>query len=378
MSTNDPLPEPVTTKELALANEYLHPLVPYGAVKAMREMTRRIMLFDSGKTKMSVSQASHFAQICLSARLNPFDGEIWAWVDDRGQLKIMPGRRGLLRHAHEQAAAQANHFWPRYEQITDPDKRANLRIPDGALAFEARVFDYRSTTTWTTALTAATDATKAGLHVDTSDLGSVPYVMGLGVLTASEMQTLDKQSSNKMTHVERCQKRAYMMALKQMFDLPLAGYVGNQGETMDDFVLDAEWREVKPEASEPIDVDPRKVDSEAAKSGTEALYGGRQGRPAERSASQEDTATVLLKRFIQWGVVAVDAHVNHATHLWRLSPFAMEPIVDSLLDAPNTERWFKLYRTNRQRNMATAAAAAAATEIWSLAEPPGRPQAGVA
>jgi hypothetical protein len=372
---SDPLPEPVTTKELMIANEYLHPLVPYGAVKAMREMTRRIMLFDSGKTKMSAPQASHFAQICLSARLNPFDGEIWAWVDDRGQLKIMPGRRGLLRHAHEQSAAQSNHFWPRYEQLTDPDKRANMRIPDGALAFQCKVFDYKSTTTWTTALTAATDATKAGLHVDVADLGSVPYVEGLGVLTASEMQTLDKQSTNKMTHVERCQKRAYMMALKQMFDLPLAGYVGNQGETMDDFVLDAEWREVKPEASEPIDVEPRKVDPEAAKAGADALYGGRQETPAppvERSAKTEavedDTATLLLKRFIQWGVVKTDAHVNHATHLWRLSPFHDQPITLALLDEGNTERWFKLYRTNRERNMATAQAAAAATEIWQLGQ----------
>jgi hypothetical protein len=354
----------------------MHPLVPYGAVKAMREMTRRIMLFDSGKTKMTAPQASHFAQICLSARLNPFDGEIWAWVDDRGQLKIMPGRRGLLRHAHEQSAAQGNHFWPRYEQITDPDKRANLRIPDGALAFEAKVFDHRSTTTWTTALNAATDATKAGMHVDTSDLGSVPFVMGLGVLTASEMQTLDRQSTNKMTHVERCQKRAYMMALKQMFDLPLAGYVGNQGETMDDFVLDAEWREVKPEASDPIDVEPRRVDPEAAKAGAEALYGGRQEPPqeppAERStppeAAEEDTATLLLKRFIQWAVVKADGHVNHATHLWRLSPFHDQPITLALLDEGNTERWFKLYRANRERNMATNAAAAAATEIWQLGQ----------
>jgi hypothetical protein len=367
MSANDPLPEPVTTKELALANEYMHPLVPYGAVKAMREMTRRIMLFDTGKNKMNAAQASHFAQICLSARLNPFDGEIWPILDDNGKFTIMPGRRGLLRHAHEQAAAQGNHFWPRYEQIVDPEERKNLRIPDGALAFHCKVSDYKSTTTWTMALNAATDAVKAGLQIDSFNLGTVPCVTGLGVLTEEEMKQLDRTGRNKMTHVERCQKRAYMMALKQMFDLPLAGYVGGQGETVDDFVLDAEWREVKAEETPAIEPEVRPPASpEAVQQAKETLFGP--DKPAERSATEDDTATLLLKRFIQWGVVAMDAHVNHATHLWRLSPFCEKPITLALLNDPDTERWFKLYRTNRERNMNTGPAAAAATEIWTLAQ----------
>lgn len=356
----------VGSKELVVANEFLHPLVPYGPVKAMREMTRRIMLFDTGKNKLSAAQASHFAQLCLSARLNPFDGEIWAWVDDHGKLSIMPGRRGLLRHAHEQAHERGTHFWPRYEQVTDPNRRADLRIPEGALAFEAKVFDHLSTTTWTQAITALTDAAKAGVHVDASDLGSVPCVVGLGVLTADEMKQLDRQSSNKMTHVERCQKRAYMMALKQMFDLPLAGYVGNQGETMDDFVLDAEWREVPAGATAAPEDQPEGRPARPAaevKADTEALYGTDNGDskptvtpdPTPRAWSQSfvDRINTL---FEQNGIMPPNSNRKHLIMLLNLSPFSETGWPDEALVA-----WGKVYRGARDQDVPSKAAAVMAT-----------------
>jgi hypothetical protein len=64
------------------------------------------------------------------------------------------------------------------------------------------------------------------------------------------MANLDKSGRNKMTHVDRCQKRAYMMALKQAYDLPLGGNIGSSGETIDDYVLEGEWRDVDTDAEE--------------------------------------------------------------------------------------------------------------------------------
>ena len=71
----------VGTQIVRAAGEWLHPLEPYGPSRALRELTRRIMLFDTGQVKMTAPEASHLAQVSASAWLNPFTGEIWAWVD---------------------------------------------------------------------------------------------------------------------------------------------------------------------------------------------------------------------------------------------------------------------------------------------------------
>jgi DNA-binding CsgD family transcriptional regulator len=272
-------------KELAVANEYLNPLRPYGAVIALREMTRRIMALDHGKEPMNGGEAAHFAQVAVSEQLNPFTGEIWAWVTVRGdkrQLTIMPGRKGLLRHAHAQALERETHFWPEYEQVTDEDERKALFIPTGALAFKCALRDDRQIETWTKALNAVIDAAKLGIEIDRKGISHMPFTFGLGILTQQEITSLDKNSSNKMTHVERCQKRAYMAALKQLFDLPLGGSVGAHGETMDDYIPEAEWRvlEEDEESDAPeLTEEEKEALSERAKAGADSLYGADSDEP---------------------------------------------------------------------------------------------------
>jgi hypothetical protein len=254
------------------------------------------MEMDTAKVPMLAREAAHLAQQAASAWLNPFTGEIWGWVQIVGNQRkftIMPGRRGLLRHAHEQAREIGTHFWPEYRQITDPDERKNLFIPNEALAFECQVKDHLSQMTWNTTLERVTEAVKAGIEIDTSIIQKPPFVFGLGILTKQEMESLDKNRGNKMTHVERCQKRAYMMGIKQLFDLPLGGAVGGAGETIEDYVIDVEWREVDVipaewqcyECGEGVpkdsDVCPECGATEqkehlrqAAKEGSETLFGG--------------------------------------------------------------------------------------------------------
>jgi hypothetical protein len=367
--------EVIGSKELAVANEFLHPLVPYGPTMAMREMTRRIMLFDTGKVKMNAVEASHYAQVCISTRLNPFGYEVWALVSLIGnerRLTIMPGRRGLLRHAHEQAAARGTHFWPRYEQVTDPERRKNLMIPDGALAFECKLYENLSVMTWNQSIVALTDATKAGLHIDSSELGPTPFVFGLGILTADDMRQLDK-GSNKMSHVERCQKRAYMMALKQMFDLPLAGAVGPQGETMEDYVPDAEWREIPVGAAGEIEDQPegRPVKTDEQKAGDQAaLYGEPTPAtiaavavqiPASPTPRMWSDAFVVKVRslFEDNGVMPPNEDRKHLIMLLNLSPFE-----ESWSDA-DMIRWGKLYRGARDEGSPPKKAAVIATDILS-------------
>jgi hypothetical protein len=352
------------SKELAIANEYLHPLVPYGPTMAMREMTRRVMLFDTGKVKMNAVEAAHYAQVCISTRLNPFAYEIWALValiGNERRLTIMPGRRGLLRHAHEQAAARGTHFWPRYEQVTDPERRKNLMIPDGALAFECKLYENLSVTTWNQSIVALTDAAKVGLHIDTSELGPTPFVFGLGILPADDMRQLDK-GSNKMSHVERTQKRAYMMALKQMFDLPLAGAVGPRGETMEDYVPDAEWREIPVGAAGEIEDQPegRPVKTAEQKAGDQtALYGAPTPEPVKPTPAPRMWSEAFVKRaeqlFVANGIMPPNENRKHLIMLLNLSPVSE--------DWPDTAiiSWGKAYRGARDQDVPSKAAAVMAT-----------------
>lgn len=362
----------VGSKALTIANEYLHPLVPYGPTKAMREMTRRVMLFDTGKVKMNAVEASHYAQVCLSTELNPFDYEIWAIVNVVGnerRLSIFPGRRGLLRHAHKQAAQRGTHFWPRYEQIVDPERRKDLRIPDGALAFECKLYDHLSVTTWNQAIVAITDASKAGVHVDASDLGSTPHVWGLGVLTSQDMAQLDK-GGNKMTHVERTQKRAYMMALKQMFDLPLAGSIGPQGETMEDYVLDAEWREIPVGAAgevedqgegRPEKTAEQKAGDQAALYGSPDMGGTQKdnGSKAKADPTPRSWSEAFVDRieqlFVTNGVMPPNENRKHLIMLLNLSPFSEDWPDGAMVN------WGKAYRGARDQDVPSKAAAVMAT-----------------
>lgn len=248
-------------------------LVPYGTPKEVKEMARRIMALDRQPIRMGPGEASLLAEVAIAHSLDPFMGEVWGWVAGEGpnrKFTIMPGRRGILRHAHEQAKERGTHFWPKYRELVDMDERANLKVAQGDLAFECRVFDHKSVTTYTALITALKDAGFAPSEIR-DQAGDPPFVFGLGLLTKQEMDALDK-SRNKMTHVERCQKRAYMMALRQLFTLPLATNLGPGGQTVDDYILEGEWREVPATDEADPGPDPDEIASRSAK-GSADLFG---------------------------------------------------------------------------------------------------------
>ncbi len=239
MTNEQPTTDLAVTKA---ADEWLHPLEPYGPAKALREMTRRIMLFDTGKVKMNPTEAGHLAQVAASAWLNPFSGEIWGWVDvyqGNRRLNIMPGRRGLIRHAKEQSIAEGDKFWPEYELVKNSDHRESLKLEPGDLGYICRLRSVREIQIWNDSLTAAG---QAGL--EPSDIkemvGPRPFTFGLGIMRKAD---IDRWDGKGMTPVERVQKRSYMMALKQKYVLPLAHAIGEAGETVDDYVMEGDWRE---------------------------------------------------------------------------------------------------------------------------------------
>lgn len=225
--------------QLVRANTFLHALEPYGQVQVVREMARRIQALDKSKVPLNGGEAAHLAQLAISHDLNPFSGEIWGWIqikDDKRHFSWMPGRRGIIRHANEQAAAKGSEWWSDERELTEHEK-TTLMIPKDALAFESRVFDKATMDEWRKNFTALIDAGKTAdeaLRIG----GNPPCSTGIGVLTQDEIRKMPYD--NKMPHVNRAKKRALMEALKGKYSLNFGGAAGGAGgDTFEDYIVDS-------------------------------------------------------------------------------------------------------------------------------------------
>jgi hypothetical protein len=238
--------------------------------------------------------------------------------------------------------------------------------------------DHLQIETWTKALNAVIDAAKLGIEIYRSGVSKMPFTAGLGILTKQEIASLDKNSSNKMTHVERCQKRAYMAALKQLFDLPLGGSVGVHGETMDDYIPEAEWRVLEedevsdaPELTE----EEKEALSERAKAGADSLYGADSDEPEiiEPKSGQAGNGQAKKRTPVQWE----DSTIKEARKHAYFPSNAPTPRVRATLnlspfneDMPFgwIEEWLDYYEHRRARNsdaeLPSQLAAEAATADW--------------
>jgi len=245
----------IDEKALARGNEFLHALEPYGQVALVREMARRIQVLDKGKEPLTGSEAAHLAQLAIAHNLNPFSGEMWGWVVVRGdkrEFNWMPGYKGYMRHANEQAEARGVDWWYDEEELTEAEK-AKLYIPKDALAIRCKVYDSGSMEGWRDALKtmveggmSAKDALKA--------LGDPPCSVGIGVLTREEMNKLPK--NNKMPHINRASKRALVQALKFKFNLAFGTHGAGSSDTFEDYIMDekgsidVEFEDVTPDLKE--------------------------------------------------------------------------------------------------------------------------------
>lgn len=197
----------------------------------VRELDTRLATMLPGADKLSTNQRLALAQGSLAHGLDPFNGEIWM-IPGRG---LMIGVKGLRKKAREQV--QGN-FWVEFVEITDADYRKRQRIPDGALAYEARLFDSENLRTY-----AATceQLLKAGIPWEAVNkmVGAKPYTVGIGVLAAGEQ--------TKMQPAQCAMKRAEADALKRRFDVPF----GLAVEADSDPAEAGEWIENEPAQQQP-------------------------------------------------------------------------------------------------------------------------------
>lgn len=340
-------------------------LARLGRKKEIRELSRRLADLSPGGMKLNDQEALALAQYSWSLGANPLVGETWLLKNHKsGQvLGLMPGIRLHRRRADEKDERNKDSRWVEYTNISDPDERATFAIPQNAMAIKARL--YRQSTTKAYA-DAAEKLAGAGASWDEikNVLGTKPYVEGVGILTKSEMDGLNR-GQNKMPHKQRCEKRAEAHALKQAYHLPF-GYVAlsdegmgiPDGATLDEYIIEGTFTDA------PLD-DPTRPDA------NDSLFDDEDEKDEERVAFTEpvgkkqwppDKAEALRAAMITAKVVPPDAHNIHIANFLDMSPFGIE------VPAKEFIGWAKLYRGYKDQTDNTDEAIRMASEAWFSAE----------
>jgi len=187
-------PEPSASRALA----------PYGSRAEVREFFDRLsMMTLPGGKKLETEERRALAQASLAHGLDPFNGEIWILPSG-----IMIGIKGLRKLARKQLNGN---FWVDFHEITDPDIRKRMGIPDSALAYEARLFDSETILNYSFSVAKFLEA---GIPWDAVRvmLGEKPYAVGIGYARPGE--------PSKMTTPALAMKRAESEVIKRRFDVP--------------------------------------------------------------------------------------------------------------------------------------------------------------
>lgn len=191
----------------------------------------RMRAMTVGGRKLNDQECIALAQVAAMHDLDATVGEIW-YIPGSGPMIGIKGLRRKSREAIRAEMAGAN-WWGNHFEITDPDIRKRWGIPDGALAFEFRVYD---TVTLNYYIKTVGELKTAGMpwEVITSILGERPYTSGVGYWKPGE--------PTKMTPVQCAQKRAEADALKKRFDINISLAVADDEPGS----LGPEWKEVNP------------------------------------------------------------------------------------------------------------------------------------
>jgi hypothetical protein len=220
------------TQSLTAVNQTLQ---VWGTRDDVRELTERLQLMLPGGKNLNPNDVRALAQGAVAHGLDPLNGEIWM-IPGRG---LMIGVKGLRKKAREQV--QGN-FWIEFREIDNAEERKRYGIVDGALAFEARLFDSENIRTYTEAVGMMT---KAGIPWEAVKdmIGSKPYTSGVGVLKPTEQ--------TRMERVQCAMKRAEADAIKRRFDVPFGLQQGIEED--DTPTYSGEWADADGATGEPID-----------------------------------------------------------------------------------------------------------------------------
>lgn len=248
----------------------------WGTRDEVRELTERLQLMLPGGKNLNQNDVRALAQGAVAHGLDPLNGEIWM-IQGRG---LMIGVKGLRKKAREQV--QGN-FWIEFREIINAEERQRYGIADGALAFEARLFDSENIRTYTEAVGMMT---KAGIPWEAVKdmIGCKPYTSGIGVLKPTE--------PTKMERVQCAMKRAEADALKRRFDVPFGLMQGVEEDDTPQY--EGQWADADGATGDIID--PREMYHQLAHdlNATDQEV----GQAIEDSGGDYETAATLLNKIV--------------------------------------------------------------------------------
>ena len=339
-------------------------LARLGRKKEIRELSRRLADLSPGGMKYTDDEALALAQYSWSLGANPLVGEAWLLKNEKtGKvLGLMPGIRLHRRRADEKDERTDDVRWIEYTYLEDIDERARFSIPQNAMAIKARLYRQSTTKAYSDATGKLADAGAPWDEIK-HILGTKPYIEGIGILTKSEMDAMNR-GANKMPHKQRCEKRAEAHALKQAYHLPF-GYVAlsdegmgiSEGTILDEYIIEGSFTDVpngeyiEPEEGDALFQEEEKNERQPF---TEPV--GTKQWPPKKAES-------LRAALIKVMVLPPNTHNKHVARFLDMSPFEIKVTNKDFIG------WAKLYRGYKDETNDTDEAVRMASEAWFSGDP---------
>ena len=214
-------------------------LAPYMPGRAeLAEFAARLKqsLSYRGAEKLTDHELLALAAASRAHGLNPYLGEIWA-IPGKG---LMIGRAGWVKKINEKFDAHGITWWPQYLEVR-PHEREQYGVPaDAKLAY---ICELRREDTINAYISSMERMHALGMTYDQISplLGNPPVIKGVGYIGAGETepgQTIPGTTSKQgyMSFGERCKKRSFAQACKEIVDLPFN--VLTEGDIIDGMVMD--------------------------------------------------------------------------------------------------------------------------------------------
>lgn len=177
-------------------------------VRELNERLTRMALSLPGGARLDRQSILALAQASIAHNLNPLNGEIWI-IPGSG---LMIGIKGLRKKAREQLGPGGN-FEVSYRLIVNPEEKAALNIPAGAIAYETTLTDSASIETYVQQNERLLSKGMPWERV-AEMMGPRPCSKGIGFALPSE--------KSKMGTAQLAMKRAEAHVIKQKFDVNFA------------------------------------------------------------------------------------------------------------------------------------------------------------
>ena len=355
-------------------------ITPYGSRAEVRELVQRLKIMAPGGMSLKDNEALALAQYSFSMGLNPLVGECWFIKDKNGNpLGMMPGIKGYRRKAQEQASEKGSDYWLEYEEITSPEERALMQIPEGALAVKCRIYEIHKTQAYAHSAKQLADAGTPWKEIR-GIIGDKPYFEGISFIKKAEMASLER-GKLQMPHIQRARKRSEAHALKQAFHLPF-GFdqeAGGSDLLMDDYVIEGSF--VQEQAPEQIEAGAAEAEEELfSQDSTQEPEVEPEATPEvepEVEPEPEDEWPIP-DEWIEWfrapsmNIMPPDTHPKHIEALMNLSPFKLSEDKRTWLygerkvNKTQLRVWLKDYRVMRDGDRKAGEAAAGATNSWEV------------